>query len=152
MHVLCSSDMARGTCSLWSGEEVKTLIAVWGKEEIQSQLDGTTRNIKVYGRISDRLCEKGFERTAVQCREKMKKLNVSTDVQRIITTGVEEDDPSVSILTSWTLFLGVGLLLPRTLQLVARARIVILHHVAKQGALRQQTTLWMTKNSRRKSC
>ena len=36
------SEMAR--CSLWSDEEVKKLIAVWGEEEIQSQLDGTTRN------------------------------------------------------------------------------------------------------------
>ena len=45
--------MARG--SLWSDEEVKELIAIWGEEGIQSQLDGTTR-------------------TAVQCREKLKKL------------------------------------------------------------------------------
>ena len=66
------SEMARG--SLWSDEEVKALIAIWGEEGIQSQLDGTTRNIKVYGKISDRLCELGFKRTAVQCREKLKKL------------------------------------------------------------------------------
>ena len=75
MHVLCSvvsSEMARG--SLWGDEEVKALIAIWGKEGIQSQLDGTTRNIKVYGKISDCLCELSFKRTAVQCREKLKKL------------------------------------------------------------------------------
>ena len=74
MHVYSevSRKMAQG--SLWSDEEVKALIAIWGEEGIQDQLDGTTRNIKVYGKISDRLCELGFKRTAVQCREKLKKL------------------------------------------------------------------------------
>ena len=39
------------------------LISIWGEEEIQAQLDGATRNIKVYEKIA-----------AVQCREKIKKL------------------------------------------------------------------------------
>ena len=64
---------ARG--NLWSDAEVAALIAIWGEEEIQCQLDGTTRNIKVYRKIAEKLQENdGFERTAVQCREKIKKL------------------------------------------------------------------------------
>ena len=67
-----SGEMAHG--SLWSNEEVKALIAIRGEEGVQNQLDGTTRNIKVYGKISHCLCELAFKRTAVQCREKLKKL------------------------------------------------------------------------------
>ena len=65
--------MARG--NLWSDSEVAALIAIWGEEEIQCQLDGTTRNKKVYRKIAAKLQDNdGFERTAVQCREKIKKL------------------------------------------------------------------------------
>ena len=62
--------------SLWSEEEVTVLIAIWGEEEIQRELDGSTRNIKVYEKIASRLSllEDCSERTAVQCREKIKKL------------------------------------------------------------------------------
>ena len=64
--MLCSvvsSEMVRG--SLWSDKEVKAFMAIWDEEGKQSQLDGATRNIKVYGKISDRLCELGFKRTVI---------------------------------------------------------------------------------------
>ena len=62
--------MVRG--SLWTNDEVSALIAVWGEEEIQHQLDGAKRNIKVYEKITDRLKENyRFEQTGVQCREKI---------------------------------------------------------------------------------
>ena len=65
--------MARG--SLWTNDEVSALIAVWGEEEIQHQLEGVKRNIKVYQKIAARLKENyRYERTGVQCREKIKKL------------------------------------------------------------------------------
>ena len=64
--------MARG--NLWSDEEVHALIAIWGEEEVQSQLDGATRNKKVYDDIAKKLTELGFHRTGQQCREKIKKL------------------------------------------------------------------------------
>ena len=38
---------ARERCSLWTDREVTTLISIWGEEEIQRQLDGAIRNIKV---------------------------------------------------------------------------------------------------------
>ena len=64
--------MARG--NLWSEEEVHALIAIWGEEEIQTQLDGATRNKKVFDKIARQLIELGFPRTGHQCREKIKKL------------------------------------------------------------------------------
>ena len=66
----------RDTGSLWTDREVTTLIAIWGEEEIQRQLDGAIRNIKVYKKLAARLTalEHCSERTAVQCREKIKKL------------------------------------------------------------------------------
>ena len=64
--------MTRG--SLWSEEEVHALIAVWGEEEIQAQLDGATRNKKVFDKIAKQLTELGLARTGHQCREKIKKL------------------------------------------------------------------------------
>lgn len=59
----------------WSDNEVLKLLEVWGDENIQAQLDGSTRNIKVYAAIAKTLLESGgIERTPVQCREKIKKL------------------------------------------------------------------------------
>ena len=63
----------RGT--IWQDDEVNALIALWGEEDTQAKLDGATRNIKVYEAIATKLRDQGFEgRTAVQCREKIKKL------------------------------------------------------------------------------
>ena len=64
--------MARG--NIWSEEEVHALIAIWGEKEIQAQLDGATRNKKVFDKIAEQLTELGFARTGHQCREKIKKL------------------------------------------------------------------------------
>ena len=59
----------------WSDIEVLKLLEAWGDENIQAQLDGSTRNIKVYAAIAQRLLESGgIQRTAVKCREKIKKL------------------------------------------------------------------------------
>ena len=61
--------------ALWEDDEVDALIAIWGEEDMQAKLEGATRNIKIFDTIAKRLNELGFEgRTAVQCREKMKKI------------------------------------------------------------------------------
>ena len=63
----------RGT--IWEDDEVDALIAVWGEEDIHAKLDGTKCNIKVFEAIAQKLSDLGFKgRTAVQCREKIKKL------------------------------------------------------------------------------
>ena len=68
--------MARDRGSLWTDGEVTAPIAIWGEEDIQWQLDGAIRNISVYEKIATRLTaqEHCSERTAVQCREKIKKI------------------------------------------------------------------------------
>ena len=39
---------------------MKALLAIWSDAAIQSQLDGTTRNNKVFKRISDELNARGI--------------------------------------------------------------------------------------------
>lgn len=60
--------------AVWVDAEVDALLGIWGEEDVQSKLDGATRNIKVFETIASRLKDLGYERTAVQCREKIKKL------------------------------------------------------------------------------
>ncbi|KAL2077906.1 hypothetical protein ACEWY4_025591 [Coilia grayii] len=59
----------------WSAEEVQFLIDIWAEENISSMLDTTHKNTAVFKIFSDRLREKGFNRTIEQCRAKLKKLS-----------------------------------------------------------------------------
>ena len=58
----------------WSDKETEKLIQLWGEEDTQAQLEGCKRNIAVYEQISKDMKAAKFDRSAVQCREKMKKL------------------------------------------------------------------------------
>ena len=58
----------------WKDEEVLRLIDVWGDDVIQSQLEGCKRNKQIYDGISKDLLAYGVQRSAEECREKMKKL------------------------------------------------------------------------------
>ena len=58
----------------WSAEETRALVGVWGQENVQSELDGVTRNRTVFERIAKEMRELGFERTWQQCRTKIKNL------------------------------------------------------------------------------
>ena len=55
-------------------EETHKLIALWGDDNIQAQLEGCKRNKEVYERIAKGMSESGHTKTAEQCREKAKKL------------------------------------------------------------------------------
>ena len=59
----------------WSDPETFKLIEIWGEDSIQAQLEGCRRNKEVYEKISHELNDAGYQRTAEQCREKVKKLN-----------------------------------------------------------------------------
>ena len=60
--------------AIWQDEEVDALIALCGEEDIQAKLERTTRSIKVFETISNKLKDLGFEgKTAVQCRLKVLK-------------------------------------------------------------------------------
>ena len=56
----------------WSNYEVLALLNIWADVEIQGQLDGMRRNKKVYNRISEMMASRGFVRSFVQCRNKIK--------------------------------------------------------------------------------
>ncbi|XP_078099344.1 uncharacterized protein LOC144512450 [Sander vitreus] len=58
----------------WTDEEVKALLVLYATEEVQRNLGGSTRNIKIFGKISSELAQMGVYHTVKQCREKVKKL------------------------------------------------------------------------------
>ena len=61
----------------WSDNEVKALLAVWGENNVQEELDGAVRNKAVFMNISKKLKEMGFDRDWQQCRVKVKNLKKS---------------------------------------------------------------------------
>ena len=66
-----------GKSTPWSNDEVHTLLCFMADDRIQSELDGATRNEKVYVGVSEQMAS----RTSRQCREKIKKLK--TDYRAI---------------------------------------------------------------------
>ena len=64
--------MNRGT--IWTDNEVRALIRVWGDSKIQAELDGATRNKVIFMTISKRMKEEGYNRDWQQCRAKVKNL------------------------------------------------------------------------------
>ncbi|KAM4608762.1 ATP-dependent (S)-NAD(P)H-hydrate dehydratase isoform 1-T2 [Polymixia lowei] len=59
---------------LWSDVETRTLLNIWGEQDIQIALDGNFRNSFVYRDVARRLGAMGFERTPEQCRVRVKSL------------------------------------------------------------------------------
>lgn len=59
---------------LWSDVETKTLLKIWGEQDIQTALDGSFRNSFIYRDVAQRLAAKGFDRTPEQCRVRVKSL------------------------------------------------------------------------------
>ena len=64
--------MNRGT--IWSDDEVRALIHVWGDGKIQEELDGAKRNKPIFVTVSKRMLEQGYNRDWQQCRAKIKNL------------------------------------------------------------------------------
>ena len=58
----------------WEDSDILCLLEILGDSEIQKQFEGSTRNKKIFETISKRLAERDILRTAVQYREKVKKL------------------------------------------------------------------------------
>ncbi|MGH0156866.1 UNVERIFIED_CONTAM: hypothetical protein FKN15_031842 [Acipenser sinensis] len=58
----------------WDHDDITALISVWGQERFQAELSETFRNIQVFERIAASLRRMGVQRSAVQCRGKIKKL------------------------------------------------------------------------------
>ena len=47
----------------WSVEETKALVGIWGVQDVQSQLDGVSRNRCVFEKIATAMEDVGFHRT-----------------------------------------------------------------------------------------
>ena len=47
--------------SSWSDNEVRTLISIWGEDNIQDQLDGAVRNQTIFDNIATKMREKEYE-------------------------------------------------------------------------------------------
>ena len=58
----------------WTTEETRALVSVWGQANVQSELDGVTRNRSVFEGIAKELSDMGIEKTWQQCRTKIKNL------------------------------------------------------------------------------
>ncbi|XP_014466327.1 uncharacterized protein LOC106737393 [Alligator mississippiensis] len=59
----------------WSMEETGDLVALWGEEDVQRQFAlGGRSNVHVYEGLACRMRERGYDRTAQQCRIKVKAL------------------------------------------------------------------------------
>uniref|UniRef100_A0A671SJG3 Myb/SANT-like DNA-binding domain-containing protein n=1 Tax=Sinocyclocheilus anshuiensis TaxID=1608454 RepID=A0A671SJG3_9TELE len=54
--------------------EVQTFLSLIAEERIQRELDGATRNEKVFQEVAQLLAAHGYHRTYKQCRDKLKKL------------------------------------------------------------------------------
>ena len=53
--------------ALWTEEETRALVGVWGAEDVQSQLDGVARNKEIFEKIASSLANHGYHRTWQQC-------------------------------------------------------------------------------------
>lgn len=67
-------DEKQRTMATWSDDKTLKLIELWGEGSIQAQLEGCKRNTQVFEKVARDMKEAGFERTAIQCRDKTKKL------------------------------------------------------------------------------
>ncbi|XP_064642831.1 uncharacterized protein LOC135497069 [Lineus longissimus] len=57
----------------WTEEESLALLTIWEREDIQAQLEGTTKDGKVYRKIANELAGVDIERTKDQVQEKIKR-------------------------------------------------------------------------------
>ena len=55
-------------------EEAVKLVSLWGEDEIQIQLEGCKRNRSIYNKIAQEMAVAGYDRSAIQCRDKLKEL------------------------------------------------------------------------------
>ena len=75
---------------------MQALLAIWADASIQRQLLGAVRNTVVFNKIAQELLQKGYQRDAKQCREKLKQLKKKykevVDGLRRSGAGVDSDD------------------------------------------------------------
>ena len=97
VHVAVRKKMAT-----WTRQETLKLIEIWGRENIQAQLEVCKRNQKVFQTIAREIQSEGYDRSYQQCREKVKKLKKEYKKikDKLNKTGVS----GRKRLTSWDFF------------------------------------------------
>ncbi|XP_070785463.1 uncharacterized protein [Enoplosus armatus] len=58
----------------WSEEETRTLLEIWGEDNVQLTLRGCLKNRHVFEYISEKMSDRGFIRTSEQCYSRIKRL------------------------------------------------------------------------------
>ena len=58
----------------WTSDETRALLGVWGESDVQSKLDGVSRNRTIFEKIASSLGEMGYFKTWEQCRTKVKNM------------------------------------------------------------------------------
>ncbi|XP_056223663.1 uncharacterized protein zgc:113263 isoform X1 [Seriola aureovittata] len=58
----------------WSDLETRTLLEIWGEDNVQLTLRGCLKNRHVFEYISDKMGDRGFMRTSEQCYTRIKRL------------------------------------------------------------------------------
>ena len=60
--------------ALWTEEETRALVGVWGAEDVQSQRDMVERNKAIFEQMTSSLANHGYHRTWQQCKTKIKNM------------------------------------------------------------------------------
>ena len=74
MHVKVVWKMTSGGCATWIKQDTLKLIEVWGQETIQKQLQSCKRNHSIFVTVAREMRVAGYDRTYLQCRDKIKRL------------------------------------------------------------------------------
>ena len=67
----------------WTVNATRALIAIWGEQNIQENLDGVSRNKKIFEKIAEAMKEKGYDFDYQQCRTKVKNLKAKYNKVKI---------------------------------------------------------------------
>ncbi|EMP32470.1 Zinc finger and SCAN domain-containing protein 29 [Chelonia mydas] len=71
----------------WSAQEVVDLIAVWGEESVQEELQTSKRNADIYAKIAQGMGKKGYTRDTQQCCAKINALRQAYQKTREVNSG-----------------------------------------------------------------
>ena len=70
--------MTDGSAKLpWSDGETRILLQIWGREDVQGDLKSSTKNKNTYAHISQAMASQGYQRTAMQCQSRIKRLKAN---------------------------------------------------------------------------
>ena len=88
--------------------EVRALIAIWGEDKIQEELDGAVRNQAIFDSIARKMQQKGYDRDWQQCRNKIKNLKKEYRLVKDNSGQTGEGEKHASIIRSLMTSQGIG--------------------------------------------